>query len=262
MLFNRETGVPVEVDPIKSRIRRMQKRVHAWSDALNGFITSSEYRVAMITLTYRASVSWEPNHIKDFRMALQKECGDGLVAYAWVAELQERGAVHYHFLAVVKRGTGIPKPDKSGMWPHGSSRIETARTVFYICTYVGKQHQKAGPFPKGLRMFHVEISKRLELAIYRRFIFRVSSLPSWLCTRICEHFNQTGQAIHARRVAGGGWQDDTGAFHYSPWVFIPDDLANDDLSYDDWLGELRERFPERKYEQARFFPSWVGRVLA
>jgi hypothetical protein len=55
---------------------------------------------------------------------------------------------------MVERGTDFPMPDKSGMWRHGLSKIETARTAFYLVKYVGKGYQKdLSKFPKGCRLY-------------------------------------------------------------------------------------------------------------
>lgn len=84
---------------------------------------------------------------------------DALLAYLWVAETQERGVVHYHVLLLVERGTKIEKPDEAGWWNYGSSKIETAKTPYYVCAYVGKEHQKKGQLPKGARVCGAHIRK-------------------------------------------------------------------------------------------------------
>jgi len=85
---------------------------------------------------------------------LKQRLGDDLFAFAWVAELQKRGAVHYHLVLLVRRGTRIPLPDKSGMWSHGHSAIHTARTPYYLLVYVGKEYQKdLSRYPKYCRLY-------------------------------------------------------------------------------------------------------------
>jgi hypothetical protein len=80
-------------------------------------------------------------------------------AYAWVGELQERGAVHFHILIYAKGK--IPKPDKSRMWNNGSTKIELARTPFYLLVHTGKEYQKDfDKFPKGMRAFGVWIKDK------------------------------------------------------------------------------------------------------
>jgi hypothetical protein len=89
----------------------------------------------------------------------QRKKIDPILAYIWVAETQERGVIHYHVLVLVERGTKIKKPDEAGWWNHGSSKIETARTAFYVCAYIGKEHQKKGELPKGARVCGAHIKK-------------------------------------------------------------------------------------------------------
>lgn len=219
-LYNKHTGQVIEVDPAKSRVRRLQKRVFALANALSGYLEQKrdDYRLVMYTLTYVGVNDWRPNHIREFMLGLRKAAGKGLKAYAWVAELQARGAVHYHVLVLVRRGTSLPMPDKSGLWPYGLTKTETARTVFYICRYAGKEYQKVGRFPKGLRMFAVWVSKDMALDLARWVSFRLSALPTWLGDKLKEQFDRTGQAVHARRRVGGGWTDDNGENYASPWT--------------------------------------------
>jgi hypothetical protein len=71
--------------------------------------------------------------------------------FVWVAELQNRGAVHYHILVLLPKGLTMPKPDKQGWWPHGSTRIEWAKCAGgYIAKYASKGY--TGFFPKGCRI--------------------------------------------------------------------------------------------------------------
>ena len=56
----------------------------------------------MVTLTYAGVDDWRPNHIREFMQAFRKLYKKKLVGYAWVAELQERGAVHYHVMVYLK----------------------------------------------------------------------------------------------------------------------------------------------------------------
>lgn len=240
LLYNRNSGVAFEMDASKFRVRKLQKRIHAWAEVIADYIKSGEYRLVMITLTYAEKDAWRANHIKEFRMKLKKTAGDGLIAYAWCAELQERGAVHYHFLALAKRGTSLPKPDKSGLWKYGMSKIETAKTPYYICKYTGKEHQKRGPFPKGLRMFAVWVSKKIQIDAAKQAAYKLSSLPKWLGERLKMYFDITDKLIHARRIGGGGWVDDLGSVYWSPWsIFSPELQAGD---REKWGAGLRYRF--------------------
>jgi len=209
---NTETGEMFVIDPQKARLSRMRRRVKAWSDALKRYIHGRRYRMVMITLTYKPGQDWEAGHIRAFMKRVRRRLGAGLVGYAWVAEMQKRGAVHYHVLLVVKRGTSIPRPDKAGWWCYGSTRIETARTVYYILSYTGKEYQKVG-YPKGLRIFAVWIAKDVITAVERLY-FRLSALPAWLANRVAAVVLERRQFPKRRR--GGGWLLG-GEVYRSPW---------------------------------------------
>jgi len=110
----------------------------------------------MITLTYRPGEFWEPNDIsnciKRYREWLARR-GIPLKA-VWVAELQKRGAVHYHILIWLPKGVTPPKPDKRGWWKKGSTNCFWARKpVSYITKYASKEDSKNGGYPKGCRLF-------------------------------------------------------------------------------------------------------------
>jgi hypothetical protein len=209
------TGETFEVSPHKSRVRRLQKRVKAWADVTKPLIdkVGVDYRLVMITLTYSQVDGWRKNHIREFMLSLRGCLGGSLLSYAWVAELQKRGAVHYHVIVLVKRGTNIPLPDE--FWKHGVTRIETARSPFYLLTYTGKEYQKFGKFPKGLRLFAVWIGKD---AIHElsRWFFKLSALPAWLMDCL-KGSSVIGKPV--RRREGGGWC--CGDFSYfSPYELV------------------------------------------
>jgi hypothetical protein len=140
--------------------------------------------MVMITLTYRPGVEWQPQHVHNFMRHFIGVRDIGLLGYAWVAELQERGAVHFHVLLLVNRGSDIPCPDRSGWWPHGSSKIETARSHWYIVKYAQKglflgEDGEWKKYPKGLRIFNVWIAQNVVSEV-ARWTFRLSVKPGWL----------------------------------------------------------------------------------
>src|SRR3989304_4365366 len=119
----------VIVDTALMRHARLKRRVKAWSWSLNDFMAASlnsRVRMVMITLTYRPGVEWEPQHMNVFMRHVRKSNGIGLLGYAWVAELQQRGAVHFHLLLLVTRGSVIPMPDRCG-WGAGRLRASGKR---------------------------------------------------------------------------------------------------------------------------------------
>lgn len=132
----------------------MRARLFAWANIMTNFCQDPTYRKVMIGFTYAPGQEYSPGHIHEYVKKMKRTLGENLIAFAWVAEMQSRGAVHYHMMMVVKKGTNVPMPDKSGMWGFGSSKISTARSFFYICTYVGKEYQKDfDKFPKSCRLY-------------------------------------------------------------------------------------------------------------
>jgi len=105
ILRNRETGEFHTVDAHKTRLGRMRRRIHAWSEVADEIDSIRHTRKVMVDLTYRPGVEWERNHIRDYMSAIKRKLSDSLYAYAWVAEMQERGAVHYHIYFFLKKGT-------------------------------------------------------------------------------------------------------------------------------------------------------------
>lgn len=216
------------IDSEAARLRRCQRRVRAWSEALprqNRTIRRAGRklqigpRTVMLTLTYEDAEGWEPNHIRDFMKRLRAELGDRLYGYAWVLEMQERGAPHYHVLLYVKAKTDVPKPDEAGLWTHGSSRRETARNPWYIVKYTGKEYQKKD-LPKGARMFAVQIYQGV-LSPEELLPFRLSAAPAWLRPFIAEAVELVGATLRWTRAKGGGWLiRDTGEVIASPWELV------------------------------------------
>jgi hypothetical protein len=158
VFYNPVTEKGVIMDTFAIRMFRMRMRLTAWAEIVKGFQAEHETRMVMILLTYRKVEDYRPGHINDFMRNLKQRLNDNLLAFAWVAEIQKRGAVHYHLVLVVNKGTRIPLPDKSGMWKHGLSGIHTARTPYYLLTYVGKEYQKdLARYPKHCRIYAASI---------------------------------------------------------------------------------------------------------
>ena len=164
--------------------------------------------MAMLTLTYRDVNGFEPRHIsallKHIRQWLSRRKKPFI--YVWVAELQQRGALHYHVLIWLPRGLTLPKPDKQGWWTHGSTRIEWAkRPIGYLCKYVSKLDIKGG-LPKGARLHGSGGFDQFARTIRQWF-----NLPTWL-----KHIAGVGSKFV--RVKGIGLVDrDSGICLQSPW---------------------------------------------
>jgi hypothetical protein len=217
LIRHRVTGETIEFNKRGARLRRAQRRVKVWADVIDPYIQrlGENYRLVMVTLTYADVDGWKANHIREYMLSLRAILKSRLLAYAWVAEMQRREAVHYHIVLLVKKGANIPMPDSSGMWVHGSSRIETARTPFYVLTYTGKEYQKLGAYPKGLRIFAIWISPHI-IAPASRWFMKVSALPAWLREQL-KGVNLVGERIS--RVVGGGWEC-AGQIYKSPWEVL------------------------------------------
>lgn len=214
------------VNSQEARLKRCRVRVRAWADTLPKLNRRWRRalkrkglgpRLVMLTLTYRGVDDWEANHIRDFMKALRKQLGGKLWAYSWVVEMQERGAPHYHVMLYTAPGAEIPQPDSSGLWPHGLSKIETARKgPWYLVKYTGKAYQKER-LPKGARMFAVQIYKGAATD-EELFGFRLSAAPPWLQPFIEEARRSCGPTVRWVRYTGGGWLiRDTGERHESGW---------------------------------------------
>lgn len=218
-LVNHSTSGPasaesraLSLDPAKSRYRRLCRSV-TWAAHLHERQApgARKARSVMVTLTYRGVEDWRPHHISDFLRCVRKwlkRKGHSL-RYTWVAELQQRGAVHYHVLVWLPRGLSMPKPDKRGWWKHGMSERDWARNpVGYMVKYVTKLSGRAD-FPKGLRLHGSGgFSKGFE-----RDARHWQSLPGWLR-------EQVGVGERILRPAGGGFVvQSTGQLVPSPWRF-------------------------------------------
>ncbi len=208
------TGKRVKIDPAQACLSRMRRRITAWSEVIKEVEVSGPQRKVMICLSYDTEgthheepYDWKPNHIRDYVKKLKKKLGDNLIAVGWVAEMQRRGTVHYHVYIIVRKGTRIPMPDELGMWPWGSSNIQTGRSPFYLVAYLKskggqKAYQKMG-FPKGCRIFAVWVQKKLlRLWVWTRF--RWSSLPAWLREEL-DVFGFALVGLFPKRNEGGGW---------------------------------------------------------
>lgn len=162
----------------------------------------------MLTLTYRSCDEWSPRHVADLlqhvRKWLDREHGSKL-AYVWVAELQKRGALHYHLALWLPHGVQIPKPDAQGWWPHGSTNVKAARkAVPYLLKYMSKGMDFQG-FPKGARLYG---SGGVEHAMRRAR--RWLGLPAFVRSRADIHDDW-------RPAKGGGWSAPEG--HVVPSEF-------------------------------------------
>jgi len=161
---------------LERRIKRMRKSVWA-SGHLHQFAKSGRERVWFVTLTYRGVDDWEPRHISECLRRVRQWCKSRGVTlrYTWVAELQKRGALHYHVVVWLPSRLALPKFDKQGWWPHGMTQTAIAKNpIGYLMKYVSKIspfHQ----FPKGVRIYGIGGLERSGKDI-RAWL----NLPSWI----------------------------------------------------------------------------------
>jgi len=195
------------------RLRRTRQRIRAFVDLLGDRGQDGDFRGrwAMLTLTYREIGQWRPNHIRAFLKMLRQDAkrkGFLRLPYVWVAELQERGAVHYHILVKVPKGYKCPKPDRS-FWHWGCSSVEWVRKSgkHYLAKYASKLRQKVGDFPRGLRLCGAG-----GLSHTARKWWTWLLAPSYVR-------HETDPVDCVRRVPGG-WQSHRG-FIPTPWRAMP-----------------------------------------
>lgn len=171
-------------------------------------------RAWFVTLTYRPGVEWSGEHVADAlrrcRMWLKRQTGEKL-RYSWVAELQKRGAVHYHLIVYLPKRLSMPKWDKRGWWPHGFTNVQVCRSgVGYLMKYVSK----ASPFhnfPKGMRLYGIgglndqarSIRSWRNLPQWARDMFGVGELVRRSCGLVVR---QTGEVLASPWIVmrGGG----------------------------------------------------------
>jgi hypothetical protein len=166
-------GKKLVIDDTAARLWRLQRRIKAWCKMADSWVKKGAFLI-MATLTYAPGEEQSPRDITVFLQQVKRCKGVELLAYAWVAELTKNRVVHYHVMMYVKGK--IPMPDKSGMWDHGMSRVEKARTAFYLLMHAGKKYQKNfSKFPKGIRTFAVWVGN-----VRDREELKLSVFPKWV----------------------------------------------------------------------------------
>lgn len=212
------------LNPAVSRYRRMKKVVLTSARLIDSRLVSggrnAQWKAAMLTLTYHDVHAWRADHISSFlrhaRQWIKRRGYD--FHYVWTAELQERGAVHYHIVFWMPRISSgrygflkFPKPDDQGWWPHGSTRIHWARNaVGYLVKYSSKvtDLRSDQKFPKGCRLHGVgglTVDERVTVRWWRSPVYARKAL---------------GEFADIRKVKGGYEDRKTGNFVASPWQFV------------------------------------------
>jgi hypothetical protein len=203
-----------EIDPLMARIGRQRRRVHAFCEVLK----DKDVDFIMISLTYKVGDLFQLRDITNFIKRLKRL--REVLAYTWVMEMQSRGVPHYHLIVAVRKGTRIPKPDKVGLWKKGFTKVEKARSVWYVATYTGKEYQKVG-LPKFFHMYAVWFSERIieNLNSFQKWGIKKSTLPVWLVTILDSRLDWMVEGVAVERSPGGGWWVDN-MFFKSPYVIV------------------------------------------
>lgn len=162
----------ITIDPAQSRVTRLRKGLGIAAKQLHN-MGSKRQQIWMQTLTYAGTNrQWRPEHISRYLDAMRRwhysRTKSRKLRYAWVAELQDRGVIHYHVIVWLEAGLTPPKGDMpwktldrkgervwhAPMWPHGMTRRDKSRSpVAYLMSYVSKVESKnIGRFPHGARI--------------------------------------------------------------------------------------------------------------
>lgn len=178
------TGCPVELPtPEKryaARLARMRHLIWLAVKTLETIIEDDGGRLIMFTLTYKGVDDWAPRHISNFCKWLR---AGGVVHYTWVAELQKRGAVHYHVLARLENGARWTKPGSdAGGWLHGFTWVtDNVKYPLYIMKYLqkGSADGTIPCFPKGLRLYSIAYAVTRRMSFVHSVLYREANLPRW-----------------------------------------------------------------------------------
>lgn len=216
--------VSMKLDPNHIRAVRLKKslitsaRLHD-AEAKKGAFRGAWY---MLTTTYRVGSDFSPRDISEalkrvrgfFNRAIRLRFRSyrPRFRYLWCGELTQAGVPHYHVLIWIPKGIFIPKLDRKGWWPHGSTNIQKARNaVGYLAKYASKFNaDMVGAFPKGFRTHAVgglnDESKR--------------ELRWWKAPKSAR--DALGVLADIRKALGGYVDKLTGDYWPSPWKVIFD----------------------------------------
>lgn len=211
----------VQIDAHARRCKHMRSHIeHSMRTSEAQLARSGGFRWKrlFLTLTYAEAGGWASKDVSAYLATVREWCRRRRfkARYVWVAELQKRGAVHYHVCLWIPRRYRLPFADASGWWPHGVSNVSEVKSgCVGLMAYLRKYMSKMGPeqsvaLPKGARMFG---SGGLDQEQRREIRYRCA--PYWVRDAL-------GTYADIRRTVGG-WMDRlTGEFIASPWKVIVD----------------------------------------
>ena len=171
----------ITIDRAQARVTRLRKGVGVGSKALLNLSEGTAENNVMVTLTYdlrkaeaklrefgpvdpaRVALHryWQPKHVARYidavRLWFKKRCPGQRLRYVWVAEMQQRGVLHYHAVFFLPAGVSMPRADKRGWWPHGmTNTLKATAPVAYLMKYASKVESKTiGGFPRGARIYGI-----------------------------------------------------------------------------------------------------------
>ena len=182
-VVDKRTGEVLEIDTVQSYLSRLHRRCVGFAMVAGREVKQWQ----MCTLTYPPNVAWSKNHVKEFVRLLYRHNPNLPRVYAWVAELQLRGALHYH---IVLPDGFVDWADAWKIWEGvigACGRVDFSRpaakqgkgsgVALYLSGYVSKMEQKIGHFPRGARKYGFGIKGLSEGA---RLVVRRDALPSWV----------------------------------------------------------------------------------
>lgn len=197
----------------KGRVNNLRKTVYNFGVGTEERLKGLNYVPWLCSLTYRNVGDWNPKDITYFlnrvRIHLYRR---GLpFIYVWVAELQKRGALHYHVLIWLPKGFKLPKFARFGWWSHGFTDQKIARkSVGYLMKYVSKTDSK-NTYPSGVRIYGYGGANEL---VKRRIRF-------FRCNKTVRiqivNAGYSWSDVDMRRVNGGKADILTGWFFPSEW---------------------------------------------
>ncbi len=213
---NRPVRERLAVNREASRLKRMRTSVGHAARLLHfdahGERNAQLWNKKFLTLTYADGEAWEAGHLAKFRNAMMMWCRSRNIRfrYVWVAELQKRGAIHYHVVVWLPKGKYLPFVDTARWWPHGQANVITAQSpIGYVMKYASKTTaDQARNYPRGARM-----SGHGGLLPEGRRHVRYWQAPMWVRDAL------TGRA-DIRKVSGGYMDKFTGEFLPSPWRVV------------------------------------------
>lgn len=171
------------------------------------------YRPKFITLTFADTAeSWDTERaIQKFLDTLRhwvKRQGVKMFAYFWTAEVQERGALHYHLLVL-----GMPyiqKEQIAAWWSHGFVDIravdDIGRAFKYLAKYLWKWGHLAGDpesLPAWWFLFSIYTKRRYGFSKWFT-LSPIERMPRWVKESL-HRFCNLGDVQKASRAVGGGW---------------------------------------------------------